>query len=116
TGVQTCALPIFKDRYRISPNPTMLFEDADGQIWFNQSNIGLGLFDPKHNHISMYIDNAKLKNDLSLGSVSCAATVNNEIWTGSTHEAIINVFYKGKGMYLKRVINFQQFVSAIGTH
>lgn len=113
-NIRNYELTAIKDRYRLSTNLNMVFEDSNNMLWFDQRNIGLGLFDPKSGRVSVFTDYPDLKNIVALRALSCAIEMADEIWLGAYHTSTINIFKKGRKLQLKRIIELKYHIPDIG--
>src|SRR5690606_8777906 len=113
-AMRTFELPQVQQRYHISPNLNMLYQDREKQLWFNLERIGLGKFIPKTNQLETY-SNLRFKDLLSLRAVNCALEVDDELWVGGAYETIVNVFRKENGqLTLSYTIDLAQYANEIG--
>ncbi|PRD48185.1 hybrid sensor histidine kinase/response regulator transcription factor [Sphingobacterium haloxyli] len=108
------ALPQVQEKYNISPNLNMLYQDRENQLWFNLERIGLGKFVPQTNQLATY-SNLRFKDLVSLRAVNCALEIDDELWVGGAYETIMHVFRKENGsLALSRTIDLAQYASEIG--
>jgi len=107
-------LPQVQQKYNISPNFNMLYQDHENQLWFNLERIGLGKFIPQTNQLETY-SNLRFRDLLSIRAVNCALEVDDELWVGGAYGTIMNVFRKESGnLTLLRTIDLVQYANGIG--
>lgn len=107
-------LPQVQQRYHISPNLNVLYQDRDDQLWFNLERIGLGKFVPQTNQLETY-SNLRFKDLLSIRAINCVLEIGNELWVGGAYETVLNVFRKdGSDLALTRTINLAEYDKDIG--
>lgn len=107
SDIANYTLRAIKDRYSIAPNLTALYRDSDGEMWFNQERIGLGVFNATTGEIRTY-SNSDFKDIISLRAVNGIIELNHELWIGAAHEPTVNVFRKNdKKLVLLRSLDLR---------
>ncbi|RXF72435.1 hybrid sensor histidine kinase/response regulator transcription factor [Arcticibacter tournemirensis] len=89
-----------KDKYGISANFTMLYEETTGLMWFDMDRFGLGFFDPQKGRTILCKDIPNLSQLKALRSVSCALQrrQSEEVWVGSRYLPLVTVIRQKRGL------------------
>jgi signal transduction histidine kinase/DNA-binding response OmpR family regulator/ligand-binding sensor domain-containing protein len=96
-SITNLALETIKSRTGITPNITVLHQDAEGDVWINQNRWGFGVWNAATGNVKFYQDYPALRDLLPLNELSCIADVGNEeseIWLGTMNNPSIYVVKK----------------------
>ena len=86
-----------KEKTGITPSITTLFEDQDGNLWFNQNRYGLCLWNMQTDTLTLYQEIPSIKNLPGLSPINCISgfrSLPGEVWVGSGLNQCIYVLGK----------------------
>lgn len=92
-----------KEKTGITPNITTMYEDDNGNIWFNQNRYGLGILSTKTNRVTLHRDIPQIKDLVGIRMTNCIAgfrSLPNEVWVAPSDYPIIYSMKEADGKIL----------------
>jgi signal transduction histidine kinase/ligand-binding sensor domain-containing protein/DNA-binding response OmpR family regulator len=117
--IENYPVAAIKEKTGMTSNITVVYNDRNGIIRFNQNRCGLGWFDPADNSVRFFNEYPALRNLTDLSAIRCISgfrSLPDEIWVGTEFKSMIfRLSFKNKDIRLLQQIDLKNINKTAGS-